>query len=239
MNRCASLSPDGSPPTAARALVASSVLRAALSLTAVLVLLAGPAVVLFVPGDALAEDPLAKLLARFQTVEALEATFEEEKHIALLAAPLKSRGTLAYARPGTFVRTVLEPAPTGLLVRGGAVEMGTQVSREKLAAQSNPLVAQFVDGFLGLVAGDRARLERGFTLAFKGDAARAWTLTLVPRDERMRALFERLEFAGEGATVQRLTVVETNGDRSVTRFSAARVRKAFAPEESARIFRLP
>lgn len=186
-----------------------------------------------------AEDPLEVLLAGFRSVDALTADFEEEKFIALLAAPLVNRGTIAYAKPGKFIRLTTQPESSAMLVAGGAVLVGTSKKHERIAADANPMVKQFVDAYLGLVAGDRARLEAGFHVKLEGSPRAAWKLVLVPKAERMRAVFSKIVFEGQAQNVASLVIEEASGDRSVTRFSRVHLRKAFAPDESARIFRLP
>src|SRR5262249_34114382 len=68
-------------------------------------------------GAAAAPPTLAALLEGFRTMPGFEARFEEEKTLALLAAPLKSRGRLYFAPPATLLRRVEAPDPHDILIR--------------------------------------------------------------------------------------------------------------------------
>ncbi|MCA9602747.1 MAG: hypothetical protein KC417_12010, partial [Myxococcales bacterium] len=102
-----------------------------------------------------APDALDRLLASFAQVEGFEAQFREEKHIALLVAPLVNEGGVHYARPGMFARHTRTPERKSLVVRAGKVEFGTAAKGERVDTAKNPLARQVVDAYLGLVGGDR------------------------------------------------------------------------------------
>src|SRR5512139_2532539 len=115
----------------------------------------------------------ALLLAVLSPVRAqvpgLSARFREEKQIALLAAPLVNEGMLYFAPPGRLVRHTERPAPSTLLLDGGRLTVGEGNRVRTLEVAESPAVAVFVEGFVHLLSGDRARLEADFALTFEAE----------------------------------------------------------------------
>jgi hypothetical protein len=83
---------------------------------------------------AAAPPTLAALLEGFQTMPGFEARFEEEKTLALLAVPLRSRGRLYFAPPSTLLRRVESPDPHDILIR----EQVVRIARPRAETTSAP-----------------------------------------------------------------------------------------------------
>lgn len=207
------------------------------SLLAVAALATGPAAA---PGDAQAPD-LASLLATFAAMPGMEAGFVEDKHMALLAAPLRSEGRLYYAPPGHLARHTTKPAPSVLLVEPDAVRFGDERGTETVDLAAKPVVRLFVESFVEILRGDRAALERLYAMSFQAlpDArAGAWSLVLRPRISPMDKVFDRMELRGVGLAVHEMVMFERDGDRTDTRFTDVDPARRFSPEERARLFTL-
>ena len=69
--------------------------------------------------------------------------------------------------------------------------------------------------FLAVLQGDSSGLQRDFELALNGDA-RHWSLTLTPRSLLLQQVFKQINIDG-GALVQRIELLETQGDSTVLR----------------------
>lgn len=180
------------------------------------------------------------LLAALAAMPGLYAEFREEKHMALLAAPLVNEGTLHY-HGGMLARHTTTPMRSSLVVRDGRLEFGDATGREQLDLRANPVVRLFVDSFVRILAGDRVALERMYEMRFApvDAAAGTWSLVLRPKVAPMSGVIDRLELQGQGIEVRSMLVVETGGDRTATTFSHVDVRRHYGAAESRRIFAIP
>ena len=181
------------------------------------------------------------LLARFRAIPGLSARFREEKRIQLLAAPLVSEGTLDYAAPGQMVRRTTSPAPSVALIEGAQLRFSDGNGQQSLDMNAMPVVRQFVDSFLALVAGDRASLERAYAMEFRAPDPAApdrWALTLRPRAPALQRVFREVVLRGEGVALAEMVLRETSGDETVTTFRDVNAARRFSPDERARTFRI-
>jgi Outer membrane lipoprotein carrier protein LolA-like len=191
--------------------------------------------------DALTLDAL---LARFRAMPGLFARYREEKHIALLAAPLVGEGTVHYAPPRRIARHALTPAPSSVVFDGSVLRFGDASGEQRIDVGSNPVVRAFIEVFLDVLAGDRAELERTFVVTYRaGDAAHAgdrdrWDLSLVPRAPALLAILREVRLAGRGTVVSEMHILEASGDEGVTTFSDVDPAHRYSTAEAARVFRV-
>lgn len=184
---------------------------------------------------------LDALLARFRALPGLSARFHEEKRIQLLVAPLVSEGTLDYAPPSRMVRRTTSPAPSTALIDGAQLRFSDGSGQQSLDMNAMPVVRQFVDSLVAVVAGDRAALERAYAMDFRvPDAAQPerWTLTLRPRAPALQRVFREVALRGDGVALSAMTVRETNGDETETTFRDVNPARRYTAEERSRVFRL-
>lgn len=163
-----------------------------------------------------ADFDLVALMALLAAVPAAKDSFTETKHSAVLSAPLVLKGTLAYERPDRLEKNVLAPYEEKTVIAGGSVTMENrtlQQTRTFSLASSAP-VAAFVESMRATLAGDRAALERHYSVVLEGKAE-TWTLTLVPREKKLASLVKRIQIGGARARLKRIDVEEASGDRSV------------------------
>ncbi len=144
------------------------------------------------------------------------ASFVETKSIAMLDKPVESSGELFYSAPDHLEKRTLKPKPELVTVDGDTllIERGRQ--KYRLQLQAYPELAAFIDSIRGTLAGDRKALERNYRLSLDGSAAH-WTLQLLPTDEKMLAVIERILIAGEHDTVLSIAITQADGDSSVMR----------------------
>jgi outer membrane lipoprotein-sorting protein len=182
-----------------------------------------------------AQAPTAdSVLARFARIEGLTLRFHEVKQIALLSSPIVTDGTIAYARPGRLAR---RSGTTAVLIDGTSLRMSEAGRVQRIDLASQPIVRSFIDSFVQLLAGDRAGLERGYTLAFATDAT-GWTLTLRPRAAPLTEFLRDVVFRGHGDDLISMTMTEVSGDVTTTTFSDVDDHHRFTTEEAARVFSL-
>jgi hypothetical protein len=180
------------------------------------------------------------LMSRFRASPGLSAGFREEKRIALLAKPLPlvSEGTVHYAPPGRLARHTRTPSASSVLLEDGTLRYGDGTKEEKVDLGANPAVRAFVESFLQLLAGDRAALERTFTVELRTPSER-WEIVLTPKSAPLSRAVKQMTFEGDAAAVSRMRVVETNGDVAVTTFTGVDAQRRYTPAEIRQVFRLP
>lgn len=182
-------------------------------------------------------DPQGEaLLARLQTVSNLSARFTEKKQIALLDAPLVSRGSLYYLRPGNLVRRVDFPEKSRMRLAHSKLELSGPSGASKIDLDSQPAVRELIVSFLYLLEGNAAALKRNYRLSLKSGREDAWTLELDPSTPALRKLITHMTLAGQGLQVQTLIVKETTGDISTTTFDNIQINREFSAKERRQIF---
>ncbi|MGI9334328.1 MAG: LolA family protein [Gammaproteobacteria bacterium] len=150
--------------------------------------------------------------------------FTEERESGLLTEKLESRGTLVFRPPDYLEKQVLEPWPERFVVEGGrlTIEHGRKEARELRLDDFAPLRAM-VEAFRATLAGDRATLERYFTLSLEHDAedrdAGVWRLRLEPRDRTLAEHVSAVVLGGRGNVLLEVHTLEHNGDHTLMRLS--------------------
>ena len=216
---------------------ASSARRAfALTASALLMLTAGAAA-----GEPDPQAPqIKRLLADFARSTGIEAHFVEEKHMALLAAPLKAEGTIYFTPPGSLARHTTAPARSRLLITPSQVIFADDRGTETIALGARPVVRSFVESFVTILRGDYDSLDQRYamTLHIPKEAGQ-WRLVLRPRTGPMARVFDRLEVHGVERHVEAFIAHERDGDRTVTRFTAVNSMRTFTDEERRTLFAVP
>lgn len=184
-----------------------------------------------------APKSLEELLTRLSQIQGLRARYVEEKRIALLKMPLRSEGTVAFAAPGLLVRRAEKPEPAALLLDGETLWVSDASGKRRIDLGESAIVKHFVLTFVNVLRGDRAALDRAYTLAFAATAA-GWKLELTPKAPELRRFIARAVLEGHAATVDRMTLTEENGDVTLMQFSAVESNVRFDAGERARTFKL-
>ena len=142
------------------------------------------------------------------------ATFVEKKYIAMLDAPVTSSGELLFAAPDRLERRTFKPRPESVVLEGGTMTMTRGQRQMVLKLQDYPAIGALTESIRATVAGDRNALERHYTLKLEGNEAR-WSLLLVPREPRTRALVLEIRIDGERGEVRTVEVEQSDKDRSI------------------------
>ena len=157
---------------------------------------------------------LAWLMQTLAKVKAGEATFTEQRHVAMLEQTLQSSGKLSFEAPDVFVRETLKPRRERIAIVGNTLTMSQGERTRTMALDSAPEAAVIVEAIRGTLTGNRAVLERNFTTSVSG-SAQLWFLELVPREARLRSQVASVRVAGQQGMVREVLVSMPDGDRSV------------------------
>jgi len=178
-----------------------------------------------------------ELLAAFAQLEGLQASFEETKHLALLAVPLKSKGRLYFCAPSYLLRLVDLPEPSTMLIEPGKLRMSNRGGTETIDLRKSDALRLFVTSLLHVFSGDEEALAGNYAMVFEArPAGSGWTLTLTPKTEPLTKMIHELSLSGTGFRVETIVVREPNGDRSVTTLSDIDVERVFTAEEQLELF---
>lgn len=180
------------------------------------------------------------LFERFARMPGLQADFAEEKHLSLLALPLKSRGVIYFLPPGHLTRIIHGPAPTRLCITPDELRMIDVDGEQVVDLNVNDPVRAFVTSLLGIFAGDRTRLERSFAIEYvpiPSDDVH-WVLRLTPRAEPLSRWMTSLELHGERTRIRHVELSEPNGDRTRTTLLDVDPQRTFDVHEKLELFGL-
>ena len=144
------------------------------------------------------------------------AHFVETKEVSILDRPLESSGELVFTPPDRLEKHVTSPGDERLVVDRDRLVIQRQGRRQELALADYPQVAVLIESIRGTLGGDRAALERTYTLELAGDA-QGWRLVLRPRDAALAKLVTQVTIEGSQAEVQRVAIEQADGDRSLMR----------------------
>jgi outer membrane lipoprotein-sorting protein len=148
------------------------------------------------------------------------ATFHETKQVSILDRPLESSGELVFTPPDKLEKRVTSPGAERMVADRERLVLERGDRKQVLQLRDYPEVAVLIESIRGTLAGDREALERLYALELSGEE-RAWRLVLKPRDAALGRLVERVEIDGAGARVQRVTVDQADGDRSLMQITPA------------------
>jgi hypothetical protein len=164
------------------------------------------------PSSAWTPEQLMRSLA---AVTAVDATFTEQKELAILQEPLITRGILRYRAPSYLKKQILQPYTESYEVDQDwlVIETPTEGQRH-FQLRGYPLLRAFVEAIRATLAGDLQTLERYYQVQFQGQAA-GWTLRLEPGDAEMARYVLAIVIHGQENRLLSIETLEANSDRSL------------------------
>jgi outer membrane lipoprotein-sorting protein len=163
----------------------------------------------------------------------------EEKSIKLLKQPLRAEGEVFFTKPGWIARKTDKPEPSLLVLRDGQLLVSDPSGKRSFDVSGSPVLRAFVEGFVQVLSGDRAALERSYELHFELQSAGVWRLSLKPKLPALARFLSELSFVGKGNHVEHMSLREQSGDETRTDFSDVQLGGAFAAAERERLFTVP
>lgn len=157
---------------------------------------------------------LPQLMAGMREVRTATARFTERKFDRLLKQPLLSSGTLIYVAPDQLQKETLAPVPSRMTVKGDRLTVVQPDGKTRdLSLSDYPALGALIESARATLAGDGATLARYYSPTLTGDA-RAWSLLLEPRDDRLRAILTSIRIQGAGNAIRGIETQEHDGDRT-------------------------
>lgn len=118
------------------------------------------------------------------------------------------------------MRTVRAPYVETTTIRGGeaTIERGGKARRFSLSRA--PELQGLQASFGAMLSGDRAQLERWYTIDATG-TRQAWTMQLVPREKQLAAKVRDIVLHGRGAELRCIETRPVKGDLQRTLLAGA------------------
>lgn len=165
----------------------------------------------------------------------VRARFRETKHLALLQDPLQTEGVVTFAPPDRLARETTRPGRSRVVVVGTRVAIRDETGETVVALDANDPARHFVENLAVLLRGDLEALRARYEVEFRADAS-GWHLDLTPRSRVLRRLVKTLRAEGQGPELQRMELLETSGDATLTVFHDVQTGLDFDSAERARLF---
>jgi len=158
---------------------------------------------------------LEQLMQALAAVKAKDATFREQKQLAILQQPLVTTGTLRYQAPAYVRKQTLQPHQEIYEIDEDWLTIETPTEgRRQFYLPGYPLLRAFAEAIRATLAGDLTALERHYQVQLQGQAA-AWTLRLQPTGQEMAEHVGAIVIQGQHERVLSVETLETDGDRSL------------------------
>ncbi len=157
---------------------------------------------------------LPTLMAAMRQVRSSKAHFVEMKYFHLLNQAQRSSGQLIYVAPNYLQKATTEPEPSRLTISGDrlTIEQQGQPNRA-ISLHDYSEIGELVDSTRATLAGDLPALTRSFTASLSGTAD-AWTLTLEPREAKLREMVATIRIEGQGTAIRDVQTTQADGDRT-------------------------
>lgn len=162
---------------------------------------------------------LAQLSERSKAIQSLEGRFVQQKHIAVLPAPLNSTGRFQFTQGKGVVWEVLTPVQNKVALTPKGISFGDDQSASQAARQAG--IEEVAKIFMGVIAGELDTLKDYFAVVASGDS-RKWTLRLTPHSANLAAYIKRIELQG-GEVTEQLDIFEANGDHTHISFTTDKI----------------
>ena len=158
---------------------------------------------------------LEQLMQTLATVKAEDATFREQKQLAILQQPLVTTGTLQYRAPAYVRKQTLQPHQEIYEIDNDWLTIETpKEGRRQFYLPGYPLLRAFAEAIRATLAGDLTALEQYYQVPLQGQAA-AWTVRWPPTNQEMAGHISAIVIQGRQEYVLSFETLETDGDRSL------------------------
>ena len=162
---------------------------------------------------------LTTLQRRLQEAPRQAMRFRETRESPWLAAPVESSGTLRSSAT-LLEKSVEEPRRETWRILPDRVELlaAGATTPKVLMFSAAPAVATLANTLRQVMTGDLQALDRDYHLELAGDE-RVWTVHLTPRLPDTARFLKEVELQGTGSQLRAIVILESQGERTVTRLT--------------------
>ena len=160
------------------------------------------------------------MLAQIARPAPARVAFVDVRWSGMLARPLVTAGELEYRGGEQLAKRVDRPYRETTEIDGHDVRVRRdKQTPRRFSLDRAPELRGMLASFAGLLAGDRQTLEQYFEAAVVGAhpvGDSSWTITLTPKEERLRRRIATIEMQGKGDTPRCVWVREPDGDATLS-----------------------
>ncbi len=191
-------------------------------------------------GEARAPTDLDSLMELLATSGDVRARFQESRHLSILTDPIETDGMLYFAPPDRLARHANRPGRSSVVVEADRVTFGDETGQRTFDLSTSVVARTLVSNLMVVFRGDLESLRAQHSISFhrNGGNGGGWTLELEPRSRIVRGIIERVRFTGTGRQLSAMETHESNGDRTILRFSDIETGLAWDTPDLERIFSL-
>lgn len=175
------------------------------------------AAVASVPSD------ISGLMQLLRQVEWVKADYTETVESAMLTHSMTSEGELEYRAPDMIRK--MSTLGDAITIRGNRLILGNGAKSKEIAIADHAALEQFVVTLRATFSGDLYALERTFRVEYHPTVER-WTLALHPKEQQLLRIYARIDIGGTGTGLDRIDMIEPNGDRRSLRMRVRQRRPA-------------
>ncbi|OBU21902.1 outer membrane lipoprotein carrier protein LolA [Photobacterium aquimaris] len=191
---------------------------------------------------------LTELQQTLSAPKVVRGDFSQSRTMAMFNQPLVSNGKFVIAaNQGLWWHQTTPMTVSLVLTQNKLSQQFDNQPPQIISAAQNPMVFYFSHIFLALFNGDTSALDQQFnlkltTLAVDNNNADAhnstnqWQLVLIPKQAPLNKVFTRITLAGN-KFINKLTLAEVRGDKTVITFSHQRTTPASLTTEEHRVFK--
>jgi hypothetical protein len=167
-------------------------------------------------GTSLATDlDTRSLLEKLVRPASESTTFVEIRYSSLLTEPIVASGEFEYRMDGALVRRITSPYAETTVLAGETVVVEREGSKPRqFSLDRAPELRGMLTSIRALLQGDRAELERHFSVTTTGNDA-GWQMELTPRDRKLRTKIALIRVDGVEGVPLCFAMVEPDGDASL------------------------
>ncbi|POR52872.1 outer membrane lipoprotein carrier protein LolA [Paraburkholderia eburnea] len=157
---------------------------------------------------------LDRLMSTLAQHKSGRAAFTETKYLSIATQPVESSGELSFVAPDHLEKNTLKPKPEHLVVDGDMLTVDRNSHPYTLALAHYPELGAFIESIRATLTGNRLALEQTYQVALAGSGDE-WTLTLTPRDSRMRKTVSAITLEGTRDRLRSVAIQQAGGDHSL------------------------
>ncbi len=173
------------------------------------------------------EKVLAELRKTSQATSSIQASFTEEKYLAVLKEPEKSSGLFYYQQKDKMRWEQRTPSKYIILINGDKLRI-QEGNKEKNVGQAGRMAAQIKELMIGLVNGDFQQ-NKGFSSAVLEDSDH-YQVVLTPVNRRLKNIYSKIamNFSKSSLRLKELSFFEKGGDKSLMKFQQEKFNQPIA-----------
>ncbi len=164
---------------------------------------------------------LNDLQSQLQKPQNIQGDFNQQRYLKSMNKPIASQGQFVLVPKSGLLWQMKKPFVDTMRVRKSGIEQLNAQGQWMASKQSASAQKNQVKLFLDLLAGQTSGLESQFNLRLTG-AANKWQMQLQPKTALMKQIFTKIDIQGD-SVVKKITLYETQGDRTEITFSNMKV----------------